>query len=295
MTTTEQLTDMETFDTDNIIFSDPVGGTIPNSPIKTQRVNISTAYPDGSIGPLIIPTEKIFSFGVSENKSMEDPTKISGYSLSLSLFNRDGPTKAEKEWVEKFNKIIDTVKDHIVESRDDFKQPDLERSELKKLNPLYYKKGEDGRPVKGAPPVLYAKLISYNKKQGGMDILSQFYDSSGTEIDPKTMFGSRCNTTTALKFESIFISGGKFSLQVKVWESEVEILGGAVKRLMKARPTISQAMKNVKLTNKAVVEEEEDYYGGSGSIDEAEAEPEVKVIKKKVIKKKVIKKKAAEE
>ena len=70
MATKTQLTDIHNYDVDNIIFSKPEQGSIPNTPISFHRVHLSTKNPDGSIGELIISTEQLFSFGLQENTDM---------------------------------------------------------------------------------------------------------------------------------------------------------------------------------------------------------------------------------
>src|SRR3990167_2830149 len=155
-----QLTLANGYNTQRMIFSEPQVGSI--GVIKYKRINLTTRNDDGSTGELVLPTSEVFSFGVSENRSQTG--ELNGYVLPLCLWSRDGPTPDEKTWIETFNNIIDRCKKFLIETKDELGKPDLIMSDLRKLNPLYYKKGDDGKIVQGKGPTLYAKLISRQKK-----------------------------------------------------------------------------------------------------------------------------------
>ena len=232
MTDNTQLTSASGYDTKNMIFSESQAGTIPNSvpQINYKRISIQTRNKDGTIGELVLSTNQLFSFGVSENTN-PDTGKVNGYVMPLCLWNRDGASKEEKEWSNTFDAIAERCKEHLVEKREDIEQYDLTMSDLKKFNPLYYKK-EKGKVVEGTGPTLYAKLI-VSKKQD--KIVTMFYDSEGTSIDALSLIGKYCFAKCAIKIESIFI-GNKICLQVKLYECEVKPMDSGVKRLLK-RPT----------------------------------------------------------
>ena len=92
-----QITPIQGYDTKRMVFSEPISGTIPDSKpkIEFKRINISTKNEDGSTGELILPTTRLFSFGVSENTSQETG-KVNGYTFPLCLWNKDCPTEEEK-------------------------------------------------------------------------------------------------------------------------------------------------------------------------------------------------------
>lgn len=298
MSENTQLTMADGFDIKNMIFSEPQSGIIPNSKpeINYKRINISTRNPDGSVGELIIPTTQLFSFGVGENVSV-DTGKVNGYVMPLCLFNRDGPSKEEKAWVDTFNAIVDRCKQHLVASREEIEQYDLADSDLKKLNPLYYKR-ERGKIVEGTGPTLYAKLI-VSKKQN--KIVTMYFNYEGETIDPLALLGKYCYAKSAIKIESIFI-GNKISLQVKLYECEIKLMDTGMKRLLKRpnavkRVLTSNAANPMQTPNKN--DEEDPASDGSiaGSDDDEpshveekkpETKPSVKVVKKRV--KKVVKK-----
>lgn len=201
---------------DRIIFSAPINGEIPNSvpKIEFKRINISTRNPDGSKGELILPTERLYSFGISENISQETK-RVTGYIFPLCLWSRDGPTPEEKLWTDTFNDIVDCCIDHLVENREEIDAFDLTHNDLTKskggLNPLYWKKEKvvdekTGKPVlrkvEGQGPTLYAKLI-YSKKHE--KFLTQFFDKDDQPLDASNLMGQHCYATGAVKIESIFI------------------------------------------------------------------------------------------
>lgn len=222
-----QLTSAFGYDVKKMVFGKPKDGSIPNSTVVFKRIPIGTRNTDGSLGELVIPTNRVYSFGLSPNTNMQTG-KTDGYTLSLCLFNRDSPSKEEKEWVDTFNNIVEHIKKYLVDHRDEFGKYDLEMSDLKKLNPLYYKK-EKGVVVPGAGPVLYPKVLQ-NKKNDS--IITPFCNENGDDIDPMSLLNKHCYATAAVKIESIFI-GAKISLQVKVYEAQVKVFDNAPKRLLR--------------------------------------------------------------
>jgi len=239
-----QLTSANGYDISRMIFSEPQVGSIPDSKpaISFRRINISTINDNGTVGELIFPTENLYSFGVSENTSL-DTGKINGYVMPLCLWSRDSPTPNERAWTDTFDRIVERCKDHLIEHKDEIEQYDLERVLLKKLNPLYWKK-DKGKVVEGTGPTLYAKLL-ISKKQD--KIISMFYNTEGAPINPLELLGKHCNARAAIKIESIFI-GTKISLQVKLYECEVTPKESGMRRLL-TRPTANPRVLNQVSTN----------------------------------------------
>jgi hypothetical protein len=281
MTDNTQLTPATGYDSKKMIFSEPQAGSIPNSipEIKYKRIIIQTRNDDGTIGDLIIPTSELFSFGVSENTNMETG-KVNGYSMPLCLHNRDGASKIETDWVDTFSNIVEQCKDHLVENRDSIEQYDLAKSDLKKFNPLYYKR-EKGKIVEGTGPTLYAKLIVSKKLN---KIVTMYFDYDGQSVNPLELLGKYCNAKAAVKIESIFI-GNKISLQVKLYECEVKLMQTGMKRLK--RPT---AQPRVLINSKNPLNElKEDENDSDGSVINSDDEQDVQKNKpvKKIVKRRV--------
>ena len=296
-----QLTTAAGYDTSNMNFSKPEKGTIPGSGLTYMRIKIGTKYSDGTHGDLIISTDggELYSYGTQENKSPEG--KITGHVLPLCMWDRDGPTKAQKATTDSIDAIVEQCKDWLLNNKDKIEKYDLDKSDLKKMNPLYWKR-EKGKIVEGRGPTLYSKLIE-SKKNG---ILTTFFDiETDEEIDPLTL-KTHCFVVPAIRIESIFI-GTKISLQVKLYEAVIRPLDRARKSLL--RPN---AKKSVVQTNSIVnalggdesdleevtVEQEdsEQEENSDGSLedsdDEEEEEKPPTPAKKKNVKRKVVRKTA---
>ncbi len=283
-----QITPIKGYDTNKIMFSEPILGSIPDSKpkIEFKRINISTKNDDGSVGELIIPTSRLFSFGVSENTSQETG-KINGYTFPLCLWNKDGHSEEEKEWTDLFDKIVDKCIDHLVENKEEIDMFDLTRSDLTKskggLNPLYWKKekriNDKGKTeminVPNSGPTIYTKLI-FSKKND--KFLSQFFDVNDEQINALDLMGKYCYTKAAIKIESIFI-GSKISLQVKLYEAVVEPITNGMKRLLRptAQPTLSiPDMSSLTLQNNTTTDENDD---DDGSLILTDDENTIEVLK----------------
>ena len=290
-----QITPIAGYDISRIVFSEPISGAIPDSKpkIEFKRINISTKNEDGTVGELIFPTGRLFSFGVSENMSQETG-KVNGYTFPICLWNRESPTEEEKAWTDLFDAVVDRCVDHLVENKEEIEMFDLTRADLTKakggLNPLYWKKEKytnakgktELRVVPGSGPTLYTKLI-FSKKNN--KFLSQFFDINDEPLNALELMGKYCYTNAAIKIESIFI-GSRISLQVKLYEAVIEPAGNGMKRLLsrpKGETTVIQDATVPPLPK------DDDDVSDSGSLDEkvevttpAEPVPAVRKIKKTV-------------
>jgi len=296
-----ELISANSYDVSKMIFSDPIEGAIPDSTIKYKRINISTLNDDGSVGELVLPTEKVYSYGVSENINMNSG-KVDGYVLPLVLFNKNGASDEEKNFVDTFNNIVEKCKEYLLENREELGQYELEKNDLKKLNPIFYKR-DKGKIVDGSPPTLYAKLIVKKDKKDGNKIISVFFDEdTGDNVNPLELLGKSCYARAVIKFESIFI-GNKISLQVKLYEAEVKTINTGMRRLL-PRPTADSSASRVTVKTsekpKPLDDDDDDDVGslvGGGDDDEDASPPveEVKEVKKAPVKKPIIKKVKAKE
>jgi len=273
-------------------FSEPVAGSVPGGgpSISFQRINIGTKNADGTTGDLVLQTSKLFSFGVSENIS-PDTKKVNGWTMPLCLWGRDGPSPVEKSWTDSFDAIVEKCIDHLIDNKEEIDKLELERSDLKKFNPLYWKKEKktvDGKQqlvvVEGTGPTLYSKLI-FSKKNS--KFVTKFYDVNDEPIDPLDLIGKYSYVTAAIKIESIFI-GNKISLQVKVYEADVEPQQTGNKRLL-ARPTAQSNVSTAPSTSASAsdVMGDEDFSDDDGSIDlgnqpKVEPKPVVRAVTKSV-------------
>lgn len=278
-----QLTPASGYDVNNIMCSEPRNGEINSgddkdkkkeSSVSFQRINISTKYPDGTVGDLIIPTSELFSFGVGENTSKETG-RVTGHTMSLCMWNRDRttqeyiPTQEQLDWTTTYNNVVDKIKSILI----DYHKKDMLTAgsftkyryakdaddaeenggyttsefkvQLRKLNNLYWGKGkknakmiEEGVYENG--PTLYAKLIE-SKKDGVPKIVTQFYDYNDNPLDPLTqLMGVYSNVCAAIKIESIFI-GNTISLQTKLYEANCKVIETGVQRLL-PRPKVDNRL-----------------------------------------------------
>ena len=298
-----QLTSASGYETSNMIFSKPEKGTIPGSGLTYMRIKIGTKYSDGTSGDLIISTDgqELYSYGTQENKSPDG--KVNGHVLPLCMWDRDGPTKTQKATTDAIDAIVEKCKNWLLNNKDTIEKYDLDKGDLKKMNPLYWKR-EKGKIVEGRGPTLYSKLIE-SKKNG---ILTTFFDSeTDEEIDPLSL-KTHCFVVPAIRIESIFI-GNKISLQVKLYEAVVRTLDKGRKSLLRpnAKRTVVQTNSLEKalggeedddeeqteeVTKETEQSEEED--NSDGSLEDSEEEEEEKPpapAKKKTVKRKVVRKK----
>lgn len=230
-----QITSPIGYNINRVIFGNPVVGTVPSAnPIMKltyKRIPIMTKNIDGSVGELVFSTSELFSFGVSESKAFDDASKVNGYVMPLCLHNKNGATEDEKAFTNTFDAVIEKCKEYLLEQKDELELYDLTSADMKKMNPIYYKK-EKGKVVEGSTPTLYAKLI-LSKKQN--KIITQFYNENDEPLDPLSLMGKYCYVKAAVKFESIFV-GAKLAVQVKLYEAEVKLLETGMKRLLPSRP-----------------------------------------------------------
>ena len=301
-----QLTPAIGFTSKNMIFGKPQENNITlgdgKTTIKFFRIPVGVKNPDGTVGELVFATEKVFSFGLQENKN--DTGKVDGYSIPLCMFDRDGATDAQEKWLTGFNNAIDKCKDHVISVKDQLERYDLEESELKRFNPMYYKR-EKGKIVEGRGPTLYPKLL-VSKKENPPKILTGFQDANDDEIDPLTLLGKYCWITAAVKVESIFI-GAKISPQIKLYEAVAKPMQSKSKRLL--RPTADKKISLLSGDMSSALggadegeddsesEEEEDIGSLKGDSDMEEEEVEEtpdspeKPAEKKKVRRKVVRKK----
>ena len=258
MASNTQLSDPNGFDFNNITFSKPETKQIPNDDPSAPKmfyktIRMGVRNPDGTRGDLVFPTTEVFSFGVSPNTAMGS-SDINGYTLSLCLHNKDGATDEEKEFTDAFDGVINHAKAHVLKVKDDIEKYDLDESELKKFNPLYYKR-ERGKIVPGSGPTLYCKLL-FKKAKGGGKIVTEFTNMNTDQpIDPLTLQKKYCFVRGAVKFESIYI-GTKVSIQVKLVEALIRPLDDGPKKLL--RPAAKSEVTTTTSVTDALDQDDDD-------------------------------------
>lgn len=284
--TNTQLTEAENYDVENMRFSDPLTGNIPDSKLTYQRIMISTVNPDGSEGDLIMRTEpKIFSPGIREQLSLESG-KLTGHVMPLCLWNRDGPSPKERAFTDTIVRIVKKCKEYILINREKIGKYELKEAHLDKFDNVLSWQKEKGKVVEGTGPSMWVKLIT---RKG--QIVSMFFDSNKKPKNPLDLLNQYCLVDAAIKFESIFI-GSNISLQVKLYECIHEPIDQGMKSLLTVRP---EANPRVLLSHSAKKpdDDDDDDEGslGGGSDDEVSSPP--KATPKKPPVKRVVRKVAA--
>ena len=206
-----QLTKPSNLRKESIKFLEPKTDKHGNEIIKIQ-----TKYPDNKLGPLVIETPFLFSFGVNERKSLESDELV-GYTLPVCLWEKDEEaTSLQTDFWKCLTKIETWCHKYLEKTRG------ADVSERLK-NILYYKQTTDNHGVtkkdEKIPPVLYTKLIYSGKSES---IVSLFRTKGDDNVDPMLYFEKYCTVKMALIIESIYISETSASIQVKVSECYVK-------------------------------------------------------------------------
>ena len=137
-----------------------------------------------------------------------------------------------------------------------------------------------------------------SKKNGQNKIVTEFFDGvTGESYNALDLIGKYCYTRAVVKIESLFLGSLKISLQVKLYEAEVNLINSGVKRLLsrpQARPQVLN-LTNSNISNPMDIEDD----GVDGNSIKDDDEDDIKVeetikeiapVKKKIVKK-VVKKK----
>jgi hypothetical protein len=262
-----RLSSVQNFNVNNITVSEANPGFHPN----TYRIFIGVEYPDGSTGPLIFSTDELYSFGVQQNMSFDvDPVtkekRVTGYSMPLCLWNSDGPTQHQTDFINTIEDIVKFLKDYLLQDdvKEEINHYELEPSDLKKLSPIFWKR-EKGKIVEGKGPTLYPKLLC-NKE---LKIYTLFGDVNGNELDPLDLIGKRFHTKACIKIESIFV-GAHITLQIKVIEAEIKFIDQGRPRLLLQTPVVKEQLEIIPANNGV-----SNPLSGSGELSEDETTPAV--------------------
>lgn len=223
-----QLTTVSQFNASNIIFGKPIANTIQAKKISYTQIKLAAKNADGSVGDLVIPTERLFSLGVKTNDMNGKPDN--GYQLALIMHSREAPSDAELAWIAMCNALVDHCKNHVMGVKDQIGLPDLTKTDsmFKFFNPLKYKKDElTKKVVENRAPIMAPKLVM---RKG--EIVSLFTDERGARIDPMTLLSKQCHVRAAVKFEAIFIGESIITIQLKLYEAQVSLVDAQVRSLL---------------------------------------------------------------
>lgn len=163
------VSNIETFNIDNVQFTEPEKTSLNGGTIKFKRVGIKIKGEDGKLQPLVITTDKCYSWGLQQQG---EKFGQKDYALAIVLKNRGDapgelkPAPYQEKFLEVFENIVEKCNDHCVENKIALGKYDLEKHDLKKSASYLHIKKElkNGQylPDEGRPPTLYAKAL-YNK------------------------------------------------------------------------------------------------------------------------------------
>jgi hypothetical protein len=263
------------YDIKNMIFNDAIETKVPNSTITNRRIYIKSKNPDGSVGNLYLELPQLFTFGVSETRNMNDPTKIDGYTVSHVLRSKDGATPEEMQCENTLREIVKKCSEIVNEQ---FKRKLLPGGwkevlgvKLKKLeNKILYQKLDDDGNIADptSSPTLSVKLVETKSKKDSKTgsitpgkIDSTFYhyedvDSEGNalELNPLDYLSTKeikkfFKSKSVIKIEDIFVASDKCTITIKLSEAEIEPVGNKIPKLLNKRKTFNRTNDDDK-TNK---------------------------------------------
>ena len=215
----ERLTNYSDIKFENISFGRVEVGRVPGKDITYERIPITIIHGNNLFGSLFIKTEQCFSFGAQQNINKETGV-VSGWTLPIAMYNRDGATEEQLEWVVKFGEIVERCKDYVMQLYD------FERLQLDKIGGCMWWPKNEGIVDEERGPTLYSKIIagkSGKRFDTKFRLVKDLYDQdeAGVVITKEEVI-ENCTVIAVIKIESIYICGENISLQVKVYEALVE-------------------------------------------------------------------------
>jgi len=244
-----QLSDFRDYDLDNLILQLPEGRFEDKG---YKRIRVMTHHLDGTRGDLILSTPRLLTFGMQEQYDPHTQNLV-GYQLPLILWGKNGPSEDEKRFIDTIQALTEMTKDFIMDHKEELERPDLEREELNRLNPLYYKM-EKGEVQKDRAPLLYTKLNVF-RQDGSMQIRTLFTDEVTKEtIDPMSLMNRRCFIHGAIRLESINIGPRiRPRFQIKLFEARVRFLDSGFKSLLEPGKVFPKSRARVPTTTNKTV------------------------------------------
>ena len=216
MNQVERLINYYDIDPVNISFGEAQMKNVPETDITYKRIPISIEHNDGTFGPLIIKTQKCFSFGAQQNINKETGV-LNGWTLPIVMYDRDKPTADQLDWVKKFDEIVERCRDFLIHLYD------FEKEQLDKIGGCMWWSKND--PSRG--PTLYPKIIcgKLNKRYDTKFRMVRDLYGKGTGVAiTKEELIDNYNVIAAIRIDSIYIGNENISIQVKVYEALVEEL-----------------------------------------------------------------------
>jgi len=143
----------QTYDPTKVVLGEHIGKT---GPVPFQRIQIRYQN-DNGLGPLVVRTHQMFSFGLCEIMDMQSKTgKVVGYSVPFVAYDaKHGKQQADQEFMDMMESITRVIREKISDRKilSTLKQ---KRKKAVDVESLSLMKCNTEKP--GAPPVMYVKL-----------------------------------------------------------------------------------------------------------------------------------------
>ena len=209
--------------------------------------------------------------------------------MPICLKDRQNTTPEQEKWIENFDKLIEHIKDKIIENKDSFGLEDLTRPELRNINPIFRRKLKDpktGKPTQkidpNGTPTLYPKLIYYKAKD---QFITQIMNYDNVNLNPLDLIGKRLKVSALCRLESIFI-GSKLSLRITLQEAYVDPINYQQQNLL-TRPT---RKPTTEVNTPLLKNNTEDTVLSSDDDTQTDTKPDTQSATTKTVKRKVVKK-----
>ena len=222
----------ETFNIDHLFFEEPKQYNMKGG-IKFSRIYPKYRYPNGQVDKIYIQTPELFSWGVKENKSLDN---IANYTFSFVMFDRNvGVSKEQQNTINIFEQILSAIKTHLKkeETKDTLNQFQLDA--LVDMMDIFYRKKDKGQLLSSVPPppTLYPKLQSKFEKTKRPEIITEFRNVNDELINPNDQLGVRCRAVGNIMIDNIFVASAKKpSIQLKLDEVIISEQFKKVNRLL---------------------------------------------------------------
>ena len=205
------LIDIENFDLNRIVFSEPQYNNNNNSIII--KIGVSNTNND-SIHDLIISSpQNMLSFGLQEIKEKETES-IVAYQLPLCFHHQTKMTAMESRFIDFLDQLTSLCFDIAKQELSTYHPSD--NQDISFIHPIVYKKqSSSNQENHNLGPIMYVKML-LNRYSN--QFISVFIDEkTNQEVDPLLFLNKKSFVTAAIKIESIII-GKKVTLRMKLYE-----------------------------------------------------------------------------
>ena len=196
----------ETFDVDRIFFEDPKQYNMKGG-INFSRIYPKYICPSGRVDKVYIQTPELFSWGVQENKSLDN---IANYTFSFVMFDQNvGVSEEQQNMIDIFEQILSAIKTHLKKEETKEALSQFQLDAHVDMMDIFYRKKEKGQLVSGVPPMLYPKLqtkFEKTKRDGPPEIITEFRNVNDELVNPNDQLGVRCRAIGNIMIDNIYVA-----------------------------------------------------------------------------------------